>query len=72
MSVADRGEGRLAYSPPGSSNTLGLGFVLGPFWPLILFGVLVVGKLTTLELQQRVAERDTRIAELERRLGIRS
>jgi hypothetical protein len=50
-----------------------LGVAIGLFWPVILAGALITGRLpkTSRELEAELRDRDRRIAELERELGVR-
>lgn len=49
-----------------------VGFSIGLFWPAILIGAVVTGRLpkTDRQLRDTLRQRETRIRELERELGI--
>lgn len=53
-------------------GTRALGVMIGTLWPLVVIGALVTGKLpkTPRQLQGEIEERDRRIRELERELGV--
>jgi uncharacterized membrane protein YccC len=49
-----------------------IGIVIGALWPLVVAGALITGRLpkTTRELEAELRDRDRRIAQLERELGV--
>lgn len=70
--AADNSEGLKAEDALDRIGNRVIGVICGLFWPALLLGALVTGKLpkSARQLQADLDARDKRIADLERELGI--